>query len=183
MTLLQTALLGLVQGATEFLPISSSGHLVLIPWLFNWREPGLSFTAIIHWGTLAAVLAVFWRDLARILSAVLESLKTRSLTNPEARIGVWILLGTIPTVSIGYIFEEDFNHFFRNPSVVAGFLLLTSIILLLGERQAVQNHSTDEMRWYDALLIGLAQAVAIMPGISRSGITISVGLLLGLQRT
>jgi undecaprenyl-diphosphatase len=183
MTLLQAILLGILQGATEFIPVSSSGHLVLVPWLLGWPEPGLAFDVIVHWGTVLALLAVFWRDLYRLLLAGLKSLRTRSLADPQARIAWWIVVGTIPAVIIGYLFEDFFEALFSTPVAAAGFLLVTGLILTLSERVGTQNREADEMRWYDALLVGLAQAAAIAPGISRSGATIAAGLLRGVERT
>jgi undecaprenyl-diphosphatase len=182
MTLLQAILLGTLQGATEFIPVSSSGHLVLVPWLLGWPEPGLAFDAIVHWGTLLAVLAVFWRDLYRLLLAGLKSLRTRSLADPEARIAWWIVIGTIPAVVIGYLGKDFFEKLFSTPIAAAGFLLVTGLILSLSERLGTQTREAEEMSWFDALLVGLAQAAAIAPGISRSGATIAAGLLRGVKR-
>ena len=182
MTLLQAILLGILQGATEFIPISSSGHLVLLPWLLDWPEPGLAFDAIVHWGTVLAVLAVFWRDLYRLLGAGLKSLRTRSLAGPDARVAWWIVIGTIPAVIIGYLFQDFFEALFGTPVAAAGFLLVTGVVLSLSERLGARVREAEEMSWLDALLVGLAQAAAIAPGISRSGATIAAGLLLGVKR-
>jgi len=182
MTLLQAILLGILQGATEFIPVSSSGHLVVLPWLLDWPEPGLAFDAIVHWGTVLAVLAVFWRDLYRLLLAGLESLRTRSLADPDARIGWWIVIGTVPAAVIGYLFQDFFKALFGTPVAAAGFLLVTGVILSLSERLGTRRHEAEEMSWLDALLVGLAQAAAIAPGISRSGATIAAGLFLGVKR-
>lgn len=182
MTLLQAIVLGILQGATEFIPVSSSGHLVLLPWLLDWPEPGLAFDAILHWGTLVAVLAAFWRDLYRLLLAGLKSLRTRSLADPEARIAWWIVIGTIPAAVIGYLFQDFFETLFGTPIAAAGFLLVTGVILSVSERLGKQTREAEEMSWLDALLVGLAQAAAIAPGISRSGATIAAGLLLDVKR-
>jgi undecaprenyl-diphosphatase len=182
MTLLQAIFLGILQGATEFIPVSSSGHLVLVPWLLGWPEPGLAFDAIVHWGTVLAVLAVFWRDLYRLLQAGLKSLRTRSLADPDARVAWWIVIGTVPAVVIGYLFQDFFKTLFGTPVAAAGFLLVTGLILSLSERLGRQTHEAEEMSWLDALLVGLAQAAAIAPGISRSGMTIAAGLLRGVKR-
>jgi len=182
MTLLQAILLGALQGATEFIPVSSSGHLVLLPWLLNWPEPGLAFDAIVHWGTVLAVLAVFWRDLGRLFQAGLKSLRTRSLADPEARIAWWIVIGTIPAAVIGYLFQDFFKALFATPVAAAIFLLITGLILSISERLGTRTREAEEMSWLDALWVGLAQAAAIAPGISRSGATIAAGLLLGVKR-
>ena len=182
MTLLEALVLGIVQGATEFLPISSSGHLVLVPWLLGWSKPGLAFNALLHWGTVLAVLIVFRRDLYYLLVAGLTSLRSRSLEDPQARVAWWIVVGTIPAAIIGYFFQDFFETLFNAPIIVTIFLLITSIVMWISERVGKQNRATEEMSWSEALLVGLAQAAAIAPGISRSGVTISAGLLLGVNR-
>ena len=183
MTVLEALVLGIVQGATEFLPVSSSGHLVLVPWLFGWSEPGLVYSAFLHWGTLLAVLVFFRHDLYRILLAWLTSLRDRSFEDPEGRIAWWIIIATIPAGVIGIIFKDFFETLFSSPRIVACFLLFTALILTISERLGGQRKSADEMQWYDALMVGLAQAAAITPGISRSGATIGAGLLRGVTRT
>jgi undecaprenyl-diphosphatase len=182
MTVLEALVLGIVQGVTEFLPISSSGHLVLVPWLFGWSEPGLAYSAFLHWGTLLAVLAFFRHDLYRILLAWLTSLRDRSFEDPEGRIAWWIIIATIPAGVIGLVFQDFFETLFSSPRIVACFLLFTALILTISERLGGQKKSADEMQWYDALMVGLAQAAAITPGISRSGATIGAGLLRGITR-
>jgi len=182
MTALEALVLGIVQGVTEFLPISSSGHLVLVPWLFGWSEPGLAYSVFLHWGTLLAVLVFFRRDIYRIILAWLTSLRDRSFENPEGRIAWWIIIATIPAGVIGVIFQDFFETLFNSPRIVAGFLLLTALILAISERLGGQIKSADAMQWYDAILVGLAQAAAITPGISRSGTTIGAGLLRGVTR-
>ncbi len=182
MTLLQAILLGILQGATEFIPVSSSGHLVIVPWLLGWPEPGLAFDAIVHWGTVLAVLAVFWHDVYRLLLAGLKSLRTRSLADPDGRIAWWIVIGTVPAVIIGYLFQDFFEALFGTPAAAAGFLLVTGVILTVSERLGTRTREAKEMSWLDALAVGLAQAAAIAPGISRSGATIAAGLLLGVRR-
>ncbi|MBC7251314.1 MAG: undecaprenyl-diphosphatase UppP [Anaerolineae bacterium] len=179
---LQAIILGLVQGATEFIPVSSSGHLVLVPWLLNWSKPGLVFDTTVHWGTLVAVVAVFWRDLWRLVLAWLRSLRSRSLDEEEARIAWWIVLGTVPGVVMGLLFEEPLEELFNTPIAVAVLLLVTAGILTLSEKMSRRNRALAEMTWVDALLIGTGQGVAIMPGISRSGATMSTGLWRGLKR-
>ncbi|MCD6552694.1 MAG: undecaprenyl-diphosphatase UppP [Anaerolineae bacterium] len=178
----QALILGLVQGATEFIPVSSSGHLVLVPWLLHWPEPGLAFDTTVHWGTLLAVVAVFWRDLWRLAVAWLRSLRSRSLGEAEARIAWWIILGTVPGAVLGLILKDPLESLFSAPLKVAILLLVTATILALSERLGRRTRDLDEMTWVDALLIGVGQAVAIMPGLSRSGTTIASGLLRGLKR-
>ena len=189
MDLIKALILGLVQGATEFVPVSSSGHLVLVPWLLNWPAPGLLFDTVVHWGTLAALLAVFWRDLWRLAKAWLLSLRGRLRKSDvgaevaaDARLAWWIIIGTVPAALIGWLFEDWFEALFATPPAAAGFLLLTAAILAASERWGRRNKTTHQMNLADSLLIGLAQAAAIAPGISRSGATMSMGLARGLRR-
>lgn len=178
----QALILGFIQGATEFVPVSSSGHLVLVPWLLHWPEPGLAFDTTVHWGTLVAVVAVFWRDLWRLALAWLRSLRSRSLNDVEARVAWWIILGTVPGVVLGLTLKDPLERLFSAPVTVAVLLLVTAAILAFGERLGHGIRYLDDMSWVDALLIGIGQAVAVMPGISRSGATIASGLLRGLKR-
>jgi undecaprenyl-diphosphatase len=187
MSLFQAFILGLVQGVTEFIPISSSGHLVLVPWLLNWEKAPLAFDTTVHWGTLVAVLAVFWRDLWRLCVAALNSLlatvdRDRSYEPAQARLAWAIALGTVPAAVAGFLLEESFEELFGKPSTVAGLLLVTAAILALSERWSRRERFMSAIGWLDALLIGIAQAFAIMPGISRSGATIAGGLARGVRR-
>ena len=190
MDLIKALILGLIQGATEFIPVSSSGHLVLTPWLLGWPAPGLVFDTVVHWGTLAALLAVFWQDLWRLLRAwltsVWSSIRRSGVVGGEvrtdARVAWWIIIGTVPAALLGWLFEEWFERLFATPLAAAGFLLLTAAILAASERWGRRNKPLQQMGPADALLIGLAQAAAIAPGISRSGATIGMGLARGLRR-
>ncbi|MBO9370565.1 MAG: undecaprenyl-diphosphate phosphatase [Chloroflexi bacterium] len=183
--------LGLLQGATEFLPISSSGHLVLVPWLLGWPIPSLAFDAMVHWGTLVAVIAYFWRDWLALLRGAWVGLRARSLNDPGARLFLLLIVGTIPGVLAGVLLEDFFEGMFARPDAAAGFLLLTAALLTLAElgwarRSSVLNprapRALPALSWADALVVGLAQAVAILPGVSRSGATIAAGLGRGLER-
>jgi len=171
MTSWQAILLGILQGITEFLPISSSGHLVIVPHLLGWPEPGLALGALLHLGTLLAIVIYFWNDLWRLFQAGLKSLQRRSLADPDARIAWGLVVGTIPGVVIGLLFEEMFEQWFGMPKAAAAFLLVTAFLLTM-----------TSLSMIDALVIGLAQSLAIAPGLSRSGTTISAGLLLGFRR-
>jgi len=182
MTMFEAVFLGLVQGATEFLPVSSSGHLVLVPWMLGIDEPGLTYSAILHWGTVLAVLVYFRADLVRIVVAGLKSIRTRSLDDPDARIGWWIVIGTIPAVVFGVFLKDGFERLFGNPRAVSLFLFFTAALLWTSERKAAQTRNAEDLPWFTALLIGLMQALAITPGISRSGATIAAGLEAGLKR-
>ncbi|HIE39174.1 MAG TPA: undecaprenyl-diphosphatase UppP [Anaerolineales bacterium] len=181
MSLTHALLLGLLQGATEFLPISSSGHLVLVPWLLGWPEPGLAFDALVHWGTAVAVVGYFWRDWVGLLRGVGRAVRTRSRADPDARLAGLILLGTLPAALAGWLLEDFFEGMFARPVAAAGFLLVTAGVLTLAEGSG-RASVPARLSWADALLIGLAQAVAILPGISRSGATIAAGMGRGLVR-
>jgi undecaprenyl-diphosphatase len=173
-----------VQGATEFLPVSSSGHLVLVPWLLGWGDPGLAFDATLHLGTLVAVVAYFAGELWTLLKALLSSMRERSLAGDATRKIAWLLLlGSLPAAVIGFFLEEYFERLFAEPLWVGILLLGTGALLSLSEKWSVRNREISAMRWLDALVIGLGQALAIAPGISRSGATISAGLWRGLERS
>jgi len=182
MSIVQALILGIVQGATEFIPVSSSGHLVLVPWLLNWPEPGLVFDTIVHWGTLLAILAVFWRDILALARAWMRSLVDRNLSQGEARLAWLIVVGTLPAALMGYLWEDFFESLLSQPGWVSVFLLVTGAILALSERLGKRRRSMGDLSWLDSLLIGLAQGLAIAPGISRSGATIAMGLLRGIER-
>ncbi len=182
MDLVQALILGVVQGSTEFLPVSSSGHLELVPWLAGWEPAGLAFDAGVHWGTALAGLVYFRRDWLGLLRAALRSLQRRVPMEPQARLAWVIVLGTLPAALIGYLFEDFFEDLFSEPVPAAGFLLVTAVLLVVSERLSRRERDLDTLTWRDVLLIGLAQALAIFPGISRSGATIAAGLVLGLRR-
>jgi len=182
MDILQAILLGILQGATEFIPVSSSGHLVLVPWLLGWPEPSLVFDTIVHWGTLLAVVTYFWRDWWLLISAWLRGLVHWDWSDPHARMLWLLILGTIPAAVLGYLLEDFFEGLFSEPVWVSIFLLVTAGLLAASEWMARQTREARDLRWQDALIIGLGQAAAIAPGISRSGATISVGLWRGLER-
>ncbi len=183
MNILEAIILGIVQGATEFLPISSSGHLVLIPAWFGLTPPTLPVAAIMHEGTLLAVLIYFRRDVWQIVTAVLAGLRQRRpLATPEARLGWLIAFGSIPAAAAGLLLESFFEEVFGTPVYAASFLLATAVILVVGERLLSGRKSIAQMGWLDALIVGLFQMFAILPGISRSGSTITAGLWRGLDR-
>lgn len=182
MDLLQALILGILQGATEFLPISSSGHLVLLPWWLGWAEPPLVFDVVVHLGTLVAVLVYFRRDWLTFGRAGLDALRHHSTEDPDARLLGWIALGTIPAAFAGLLFKDMFEAAFDHPPLVAAFLLVTALVLVVSERYYAAQRNLDNLNARDALTIGLAQAVAIFPGISRSGSTIAAGIGRGLPR-
>jgi undecaprenyl-diphosphatase len=185
--ILHAFFLGVLQGATEFLPVSSSGHLVLTPWLLGWESPGLAFGVVVHWGTALAIVVYFWRDWLAFIQAAFRSLYQRSLADPDARLFWLVVLGTIPAVPIGWKWEDFFETLFARPVAAASFLLVTAALLAASERvqplvACRRERELDELTWLDALIIGLAQALAIFPGVSRSGATIAAGLTRGLRR-
>lgn len=180
--LVRAALLGLLQGLTEFLPVSSSGHLVLVPWLLGWQDPGLTYNAVVHLGTLVAVLIYFWEDVAEIFLGAWRGVRFFSLESASSRLAFLILISALPGAILGYALENFFERLFGSISAVAGSLLLTGFALTLSERLGQGTRATGRMRLADALLMGAAQACAIVPGISRSGATISAGLLRDLTR-
>jgi undecaprenyl-diphosphatase len=184
MNILQAILLGFMQGATEFVPVSSSGHLVLVPWLFGWPAPGLVFDTMVHWGTLVAILAYFWRDWWSLITAWLRGLVHWDWRDPHARLAWLLVIGSLPAAVLGLLFEDWFESLFSEPVWVSFFLLVTAAILLLSEwlSRSKRNRDLADLRWPDAVIIGLGQAIAIAPGISRSGATMSAGLLRGLDR-
>jgi len=186
-TLLQAIVIGIVQGITEFLPISSSAHLIVIPRLFGWNDPFLNsaeFDVTLHLGTLAALLIYFWRDLVRLARALLQSLVERRIgADPDRRLAWLLAITVVPASLLGVALEDFFDRFFREELVVVGVLVLVgAVLLLLAERWGRRTRTLDSLRPAEALAVGVAQALALFPGISRSGITIAAGLFLGLER-
>ncbi len=187
MNALQALILGLVQGLTEFIPVSSSGHLVLVPWLFGWNEMDpalvLPFDTMVHLGTLVAVLAVFWRDFVTLAIAWLASIRQRSLAVPRAKAAWALVIGSVPAAVLGILAEDLFESLFHAPVWAAAFLLVTAGLLWAGERWVAQPLALENLGGRHALFIGAFQALAIAPGISRSGATISAGRFLGMNRS
>jgi undecaprenyl-diphosphatase len=184
---LQAAIIGLVQGLTEFLPISSSAHLILVPRFLGWDDPFLNsaeFDVMLHLGTLAALLVYFWRDLWRLLRAWLASVAERRISgDPDRRLAWLLLISVLPAAVIGAGLERFFDTVGRERlALVALSLVAGAAILWLAERRARQDRGLDELRPLEALGMGVAQALALFPGISRSGITIAAGLFIGLDR-
>lgn len=188
MELLEALLLGVIQGLTEFLPVSSTGHLLLAQWAFG-LDParfGLSFDAALHLGTLAGILAVFWQDFLTMARSVLTATTRKTgktfANDPELRQAGALVLGTIPAAAAGLLLQHTIETTLRSPLLVAAMLVLFGGVLLWVERASGQDRELAGLRWRDALLIGCAQAVALVPGVSRSGVTIAAGMALGLRR-
>jgi len=181
--LIQAIILGLVQGLTEFLPISSSGHLFLVPEVMGWKDAGAGFTAVIQIGTLLAVLLYFRKDLSQTLSVWIRSFSDQELRRQsEARLAWAIVLGTIPIIVAGLAFQDAIETTFRNPFVVAGALIFFALVLALAERVGKQTRTAEDFQPKDGLIMGLWQALALVPGSSRSGCTITGGLFSNFDR-
>lgn len=179
MTIIQAIVLGLVQGIGEFVPISSSAHLILVPWLLGWRESGLAFDLALHLGTLAAVTLYFWRDL---LSLAIEGL-TKGTRTTMGRIGWGIVLGTIPGAGFGFLMKDIIEDVFRQDILqIAVLLALMGVLLWYVDRRGAKSRSLDDVTLMDMVWIGVAQAFAVIPGVSRSGATMTAGLVRGLER-
>ena len=183
---IQAAVLGLVQGLTEFLPISSSGHLILVPWLFKWNDPfidSLAFSVMLHMGTLLAILVYFWRDWVRLIPAGLASIRDRRIgDDPDRRLGWLLIVATIPAVIFGALLNDTLEEKIREPGLVAVMLCVGAAIMWLADRWGTKERDEQSLSYGGAAGIGVAQALALVPGISRSGVSISAGLFLGLTR-
>ncbi|MBA2518219.1 MAG: undecaprenyl-diphosphate phosphatase [Chloroflexia bacterium] len=204
---LQAIVLGVVQGLTEFLPISSSAHLIIVPWLFGWQTPGLAFDAAVHLGTLAAVIVYFWRDLLGMLLALPLAVRhpvallrspdpgrAKVISSPErdqeARLALLIAIGTVPGVIAGLVGQEAIAALYHaDGSVPTRAIVLVAIamialagLLWMAERMAAHQRRMAHLTWRDAVTIGLAQAAALIPGVSRAGATLTAGLFQGLNR-
>lgn len=177
MTILQAIAMGLVQGLGEFLPISSSAHLVLLPWLFQWHDPGLTFDVALHAGTLFALIIYFWKDWYRLI--------IQGATKPgskEGKLFWYLVIATIPGAVGGLLLEKWAETIFRNPVLIALMLIIMGIFLYWADQKSAKKDGMENITLGTSCLIGLSQVLAIIPGVSRSGITITAGLCLGLTR-
>lgn len=182
MTVFQALVLGLVQGLSEFLPISSSAHLTLTPWFFGWQDPGLAFDVALHIGTLVAVAWYFRRDWAALIASAWHVVRTRRVESPDEWRVVYLAIATVPAAIAGLVLNDLAKTTFRSPRLIATTLVLMGVALWLADRGARQDRALPAMRWRDALLIGLGQALALVPGVSRSGATITGARLLRFDR-
>jgi undecaprenyl-diphosphatase len=185
MSQLEAVVLGIVQGLTEFLPISSTAHLRIVPAFFGWDDPGAAFTAVVQLGTMAAVLLYFRQELWRITVAWLGSVRARDWQprDQDARLGWYIVLGTIPIAVLGIAFKDPIENEFRSLELIGSALIAFSFVMLWAEARSRRDREMGDLGVRDGLLIGCAQALALVPGVSRSGATISAGLLLDFDRT
>jgi undecaprenyl-diphosphatase len=185
MTTIQAIILGIVQGITEFLPISSSGHLVLIPNLFSWdlsQEQAFAFDVLLQAATLIAVVSFFLPDLLIIAQDFWSAIKQKNLSNPNAKMGLYLIITTIPAGIIGLSFNGFFASLFNSPQKTTLFLLINSILLYFAETIGSRKRDITKVNWIDSICVGCFQVFALFPGISRSGVTITGGMLRGLDR-
>ena len=182
MTVFQAVILGLVQGLAEFLPISSSAHLVLAPWVFGWSDPGLSFDVALHVGTLVAVLWYFRAEWVKLTQSAIALLRTRKADTEDKRRFLYLVIATIPAAIGGILLEDYAETTFRSPALMAVTLMVMGVVLWAVDRYAVKDRALSSLGLRDAVLIGLAQVLALVPGVSRSGSTMTAGRALGFDR-
>ena len=184
--LIQALVMGIVQGLTEFLPVSSSGHLIVVPYLLGWNDPflnSLEFSVMLHMGTLVALLVYFRRDWLRLVPAGLAAIRDRSLQDDEDRRLAWLLIAaTIPAAIVGFLLNDVIEESFRSVGLVAVTLVIGGLILLIADRFGAKSRTIDDVTFPIAVGIGTAQALALIPGISRSGISISAARMVGMDR-
>ncbi|MEP6904591.1 MAG: undecaprenyl-diphosphatase UppP [Gemmatimonadales bacterium] len=182
MTIFQALVLGILQGLTEFLPVSSSAHLALAPWLFGWQDPGLAFDVALHFGTLVAVLWYFRKEWGELVVAAISILRKRRIETAEEKRVVFLIVATIPGAIGGLLLEKKAETAFRAPALTATALIVMGIVLWAADRFSRKERDLSTMRWLDAQLIGLSQVLALIPGVSRSGATMTTGRLLRFDR-
>ena len=181
MSILQAIVFGAVQGLTEFLPISSTAHLILLPWFLGWPDPGLAFDVALHLGTLVALLIYFRADWTALIASAFGFARGRT-QSPDARMAMYIVAATIPGAAAGALFEHKVEEAFRGPQLIGAMLIVMALVLVVAEMIGRRKKGLDEMSWTDAMTVGIAQAFAIVPGVSRSGSTISAGLFRSMKR-
>lgn len=174
---------GIVQGLTEFLPISSTGHLRIVPALFGWEDPGAAFSAVIQIGTMLAIVVYFWRELTQVAFAWARGLVDPSVRSSlECRLGWYLVMATIPVGAIGFLLRDQIENGARNLWLIASTLIIMALFLLVAEKVGTRARTEEDLTATDAVVVGTAQALALIPGVSRSGSTITAGLFLGLTR-
>jgi undecaprenyl-diphosphatase len=183
LSLIQSLLLGFVQGLSEFLPVSSTAHLVLLPWFFSWHDPGLAFDVALHIGTLLALIYYFWREWTAIVVELLGGVFSSGFRDyPNGRIGLIIIIACIPGALAGVLFEKQASGILRDPIGIAFTLFFFGLVLYISDRFSGKDKKISEMSVRDGLMIGIFQAMAIVPGVSRSGISITGGLVRSFKR-
>ena len=183
MSAFEAIVMGIVQGLTEFLPVSSSGHLRIVPAFLGWEDPGAAFTAVVQLGTMLAVLVYFRKDLWNVTKALLAGVTSSSARRaPEFKLGLYIIVGTIPISILGLLFSHQIETTARSLYVIGTTLIVLGLVLLIAERVGKRQRDIDKLTTKDAVLFGLAQSLALIPGVSRSGATITAGLFLGFDR-
>ena len=180
--ILKAILLGVVQGLTEFLPVSSTAHLRIIPSFFGWGDIGASYTAVMQVGTMIAIILYFRNDLMNMVKSTLLSLKTRDFNSKDTKLFIMIILGTIPIVILGFLLKDFIRHEFRNMYVVASSLIFFSLVLWFADRYTKKTVNMEKLGYADGLIIGFFQALALIPGASRSGSTISGAFFRNMTR-
>ncbi len=183
MPLYQAIVLAIVQGFTEFLPISSTAHLALVPEIMRWRDPGLGFDIALHVGTLAAIFIFFFKDWVQIVANGLGFSYRGSAPDENSRSLLWyLIIGTIPVGIAGLALNKYAEHAWRTPYVIGAMLIIVGIVMAIGDRVGQEKNGLDQLTWFDAMTIGVAQALAVVPGTSRSGITITAARFLHMDR-
>lgn len=186
MTILQALILGLVQGLTEYIPVSSTAHLILVPWLLGWQfdpQTVFVFNILVQWGTLAGVVAYFWRDIWAIAVGVLGGLRRRQpFDTPEARLGWFVVMATLPAVVVGFFLKPIMEQLYQLYTLIAGVMMLAGVLMLAAEHWGKRRRALSSMTALDAFIIGAWQVLAFIPGVSRSSATVSGGLLRHFMR-
>ena len=175
--ILAAAILGIIQGITEFLPISSSAHLILVPWFLGWKPEGIAFDVSLHVGTAIAVIAFFWRDWIRLARELILGLREGKMANADRRLAWFLVVGTLPALVAGLAFEGIVEEHLRSPLIIVFTLPIFAIFLFVAERKSRQDRAIENFTWADSLSIGFSQALALIPGVSRSGITMTTAML------
>jgi len=182
MDIVESIVLGIFQGIGEFVPISSTAHLIIIPWFLGWDKHELTFDVGLHLGTFLAVVFYFWKDWVGLIRSFFSALRYGRINSNDDKLVWFIILATIPGATFGWFLEDKAETIFRSPLIISIFLISMGVLLLLADRFTGKCKSLEDITWKDAVIIGISQAIAIVPGVSRSGITITAGLFQNLKR-
>lgn len=183
MEIVAAAVLGIVQGLTELLPVSSSAHLILVPWLLGWQPEGLFFDVSLHVGTAIAILAYFWKDWITLAGEVVRGIaEGKPLGNSQRKLAWFLVVGTLPAMAAGLMLESTAEKALRSPLITVFTLIIFGALLYFSDRSGKKNRNMEDYTWADSIWIGFSQAVALIPGVSRSGITISTAMLRNSSR-